>query len=321
MVTHRKIFSESRRKKQNLLQDSQNINTVYQNASNRNKTNIFAECIQIDSPSIFKLFDWRIGDSYSVRIANIYDPSKFWLVIKHRELDLFQTYLHKFYTEHLENYRIPSNKLKLDLYCVVYTNKTFYRGKIIDFQITSSITKKAQLYLIDFGYVCGVPINDVFYLSEKMYSVPQFAIRASLAINLSKKDQKTFWDEAIVKQFQELTTEKILLAKLVHVDLKLSCLYIKLGLFNDETQHIIDLSSVLIKEQKHVYILRRKQAKEKGKSKRKVKFIPKVKHLRDMPPFELIENGCVPPSYKISQLLLQSSLFDFVYKNYYVFNS
>ncbi|CAG9763781.1 unnamed protein product [Ceutorhynchus assimilis] len=170
--------------------------------------------------------DWKIGEIYSMRVSHIYDPSHFWVVTKHLEMDLLHRYLNDFYSKHNNHYKLPEENLKLNLYCVVYTEGAYYRGILV--KIPYMMKKKTWVfvYLLDFGFMSKVLPDNIYFMTKDMYSVKHFAIRACLAGQLLEGAELTVLqasgdaDQLIVATALQLSvTEKSVVVSATDTDI------------------------------------------------------------------------------------------------------
>lgn len=151
--------------------------------------NFFKKHLSDPSFEVQPYFDkrkWSAGDTFHLRVGHVYDLSHFWIVTKFRELEVLQTYLYKFYKHHKEDYRIEYNLFKLDMYCVCYTDRAYYRGRFTGIECQYNAENYAFVFLIDFGCISKVPISELYFMPKNLYDVPRLAVRASMAgINIS----------------------------------------------------------------------------------------------------------------------------------------
>lgn len=124
-------------------------------------------------PSIVK------GEKYEVKIENVYDPSKFWIIVKYKELAVFMRYLKHFYDKTENKKPIHRRHLRKNLLCIVYKSGMYFRSIILPLLLPDK--NKIRVFMIDFGYITNVCIDDLLYIFEKHGDVPRFAIRACLA--------------------------------------------------------------------------------------------------------------------------------------------
>lgn len=119
------------------------------------------------------------GGHYEVKIENVYDPSKFWVIVKFKELAIFMRYLKCFYDSAENRKSIFKSNLKTNLMCIVRRGDIYYRSVILPLLLSDE--NQVKVFMIDFGYIVSVYLDNVFYICEKHQDVPRFAVRASLA--------------------------------------------------------------------------------------------------------------------------------------------
>ncbi|XP_030748990.1 uncharacterized protein LOC115877058 [Sitophilus oryzae] len=224
------------------------------------------ENVQI--PLYFDKQDWIVGNMYRTRISHVYDPSKFWVVPKEKELDLFQRYLHDFYSKHKDAYRVPVSNFSLQMYCVAYTEEAFYRGKLVNIPLPVKQKTLAWVFLMDFGYMAKVELNEIYFLTAKMYTVPQFAVRSSLS-GMGPVDSSSTWCADAVTKFNQLVLNKVLFCQVTNKDEKNKVLYLKLGEYQWETQNLQSINDILVMEKiaKQLTVVDIRELKRIGKNK------------------------------------------------------
>lgn len=119
------------------------------------------------------------GEKYEVKIKNVYDPSKFWVIVKYRELSVFMEYLKYFYGKVENRKPIFRSSLRKNLICIVRRSGMYFRSVILPILLPDK--SKIRVFMIDFGYIVNICIDDLFCIFEKHQDVPRFAIRAGLA--------------------------------------------------------------------------------------------------------------------------------------------
>ncbi|KAJ8965464.1 hypothetical protein NQ314_004109 [Rhamnusium bicolor] len=233
---------------------------------------------------------WKIGETYRMRVGHVYDPTKFWIVLKERELDIMQAFLMDFYTENGE------------------------QGLIVNIPHSSTVDKKAWVYLIDFGYIAVILMDNLYYLYEKLYGVPQFAVRASLGH--VRPYRKPNWDYNAMRRFNELVSGKVLLCILECTDPVRKIVHITIGNVND-TSSVSDIGHILINEKLARSIAKRSSPEKE--SRNNSRYVPKTKYPYLFPSFEAIESGMVPSCVYTSELLRQCIATDVLFKPYFAY--
>lgn len=131
-------------------------------------------------PSCFDCTKFELDESYPVQVTHIYDPSHFYIVNRIAEIGAFHQYMHNFYGKYKRYYRIPIEQLKLNMYCVVHMETRFYRGILTNVPLLGDSQTLVFLFLIDYGSTAKVPLDQVYFMTEAMFDVPAFAVRACL---------------------------------------------------------------------------------------------------------------------------------------------
>ncbi|CAG9814887.1 unnamed protein product [Phaedon cochleariae] len=266
-------------------------------------------------PCFYDTQSWNIGETYSMRIGNIYDPSKFWTVFCDRELTIFQEFLNNFYKINSDIYKMPKQSVKRLQYCVAFTDGEYYRGLIVDIPLFGSLDNKLSVFLLDFGFSAVVYSNDIHYLSKNLFEVPQFSVRSCI-YGMEPYNTDT-WTVDEVKRFSELTTKKRLLCVLENTDPSRKIVYITIHDF-DEISRDKPIRDVLISERlAKMTTLENKKNKKVGKSK----FAPKIKYPFLFPTFEAIEGAETPSTVYTSELLKSCLTAGIIlFKSYYSYN-
>ncbi|XP_018580099.1 uncharacterized protein LOC108917822 [Anoplophora glabripennis] len=277
---------------------------------------IFSHCDQskFEIPHYYDKQNWELGETYRMRVSNIYDPSKFWIVVKEQELDVFQRFLADFYNKYSSRYKMSLNSISENMYCTAFTENAFYRGLIVSIPHSLTLDKKVIVFLFDFGYTCMVNLEDIYYLSEKFYEVPRFAVRASLS-DLQPHSEHV-WNYEVVKRFDELVSKKVLICVVECTDPSRRIVFIKVGSVKDELSDVVDIGITLISEK-----LARSTSSKKSttKIKNNSRYIPTTNYPHLFPSFEAIEGGIVPSSVYISEMLRQCVARDVLFKPYFAY--
>ncbi|RZC43217.1 uncharacterized protein BDFB_001361, partial [Asbolus verrucosus] len=206
-----------------------------------------------DKYQILTCFDkcnFKQGQSFEARVTQIYDPTKFWIVSKFRELEVFQKYLFRFYYLNSSNYKIPHDKIAIDLYCMCFIENAYYRGVIVGFPIRHhDAEQEVQVFLIDYGMLKIIDINNIYYISEECLRVPQFVVRASLAGIRPLNDH---WTTQDVDRFYDLVTDKIIKVNVIDIDCKRKILKVFINIKDDNS--MISVQETLLTENYAAYI-------------------------------------------------------------------
>lgn len=136
------------------------------------------ECFEVPH----NLDDVEVGEIYEIKLKNLFDPSKLWVVINFKELMLFTRYLTIYYSNEENRIKIPMFKLKKYLICIIERNSNYHRAVILPLYFSDE--KKQRVFLIDEGMFVNVNINKIYYILQRHSKVPRFALRACI-INIA----------------------------------------------------------------------------------------------------------------------------------------
>lgn len=125
----------------------------------------------------YKIDHIKEQEAYHFKIENVYDPSKFWVVLHIKERNAYENYLTQFYS--VQKMSMAQYHLKKYSTCIVCRASKYYRAIILPSILPDM--KKLRVFLIDYGQTVNVGIDDVYYIFKKHCSVPRFTIRACLA--------------------------------------------------------------------------------------------------------------------------------------------
>ncbi|XP_018565967.1 tudor domain-containing protein 5-like [Anoplophora glabripennis] len=247
------------------------------------------------------------GGHYEVKIENIYDPSKFWVILKFKELAIFMKYLRCFY-DNVENRKIvPKSDLKKNFIYIVRRRDMYYRSTVMPLLLPDR--NQVKVFMIDFGFIVNICTEDIFYISEKHQVVPRFAIRASLAY-ISPTDHSKIWSQLDLKIFCKILQNKRIFAEVCEIDTEQNILFCEIYINPEVTNKSIGDILVNLKMAKY-------NERYTSHNTELTKYKSKVKYPHLFPSFEKLENGSVPSSLWERNLLKDSVLFDVLYKDYY----
>ncbi|KAG5875223.1 hypothetical protein JTB14_003988 [Gonioctena quinquepunctata] len=166
-------------------------------------------------PYFFEKDDiWLPGKKYPVRVSNVYDPLKFWIIPLDKNICSFQNHLMSFYSKNGKQYKLSKEASKNKIYCVASVNNAYYRAIIID--KPQGIQRKIPIFLFDFGVLEAVPLKDLYYFDDKCYELPRYGSRARLSNLKPYKDD--LWPKESAGKFESLVLNKIILATIDHID-------------------------------------------------------------------------------------------------------
>ncbi|KAJ8951136.1 hypothetical protein NQ318_021580 [Aromia moschata] len=247
---------------------------------------------------------------YEVKIYNVFDPSKFWLTTKIKELTIFMNYLKQFYDKADNRKTVTRSKIKKGILCIVRRTDTYYRCIIQPVLLPDD--DKVRVFMIDFGLISNVDVCEVFHIFKKHAKVPRFAIRACLA-NILPRDPSKAWSQTDLKSFCALIEERQLIAKTCEIDIKRSILFVEIRTFCGAVCNSVNDTLIELKVARYIEPDDDFEVCTETMSNYKSKV--KYKHL--FPTFEAIEGGIVPYSLWEHDLLKNAVPLDLLYKNYY----
>ncbi|KAK9891075.1 hypothetical protein WA026_013399 [Henosepilachna vigintioctopunctata] len=223
------------------------------------------------------------SDIFRVVVAEIYDPSKFWLFRDDGKLDALMDEIQSFYSTNKERYRIPEQFLEIGLYCAAVVLKKFQRCVIVqmipDFFFV-------HVFCIDYGSLGIVPRNEVCFLTNDFARLPAQAIRARLA-NICPPIEFAMWTSEARDRFKKLADMKHLEASITKVsrEKKIIEVYVE----NPVVAPGRDIGSILVDEEYAVYDIQFRSMNIHHSN-----CTPPDKFLHLIPDFEEIENWNAP---------------------------
>lgn len=157
--------------------------------------------------SCYEKYKYERGDQFICRVTHVYDLSKFWIVTKPKELDRFQILLCQEYFKRRDMLRMPEDKIVFGMYCVVLSEGTFYRTKIVGVAHThkaglSSSRRQVQTFFLDFGMTGVTTCDRIYTLTAAFAEAPTFAVRAALAGVCPVESH--IWSNSVINRFNEI---------------------------------------------------------------------------------------------------------------------
>ncbi|XP_057653480.1 tudor domain-containing 6-like [Diorhabda carinulata] len=248
------------------------------------------------------------NDIYSVLIDNVYDPSKFWLILHVKERQLFEQYITNYYKE--KKILMTENHIKMYATCIVCIDSVYYRAIVLPTLLQNKA--KLRVFLIDYGQCVNIALDNIFYIFKKHRTVPRFAIRGALA-DVVPINRHEPWTRADLYEFSLLISEKRLLAKIIEIDSQEKVLHI--ALFSVNESAVVSINEKLIENgiATHGTWIYNSNYKI-SKYRRKIKYM----HL--IPTFHAIETGMVPSSLW-EQSLIKEVPLDLLQRPYYEYQN
>lgn len=133
-------------------------------------------CKPVEVPYTFE--DIKVGEVYEIHVENIFDPSKLWIIVNFKELNIFTEYLKIHYGNDENRIKIPKFKLQRSLVCIIQRNCHYYRAVVLPLLLPGE--NKIRVFLLDYGSFINVDLDNIFYILQKHCAVPRFALRACL---------------------------------------------------------------------------------------------------------------------------------------------
>ncbi|XP_045460275.1 uncharacterized protein LOC123670769 isoform X3 [Harmonia axyridis] len=242
------------------------------------------------------------GTSINVTVADIYDISKFWMIIDDSQLDELMDNMQEFYGINRTRYLVPKSLLVETLYCVVLFKGKFHRAVILNVMPGYEYLK---VYYVDFGTLAKVSKTEVWYITKEFSELPTQAIRARLG-DIYPPNQGTTWSPFANYDFSGLTCMKKFIAEIIRVDKKKNLVDIKL---NDGYS---DMSDILVNRNLAKFI-NKPQKKHIDDPNCK----PRVQYVHLFPTFDEIENWIVPSTEEAADFLNTTVTADFLYSQYF----
>ncbi|KAK9876639.1 hypothetical protein WA026_014017 [Henosepilachna vigintioctopunctata] len=257
--------------------------------------------------SIFDALIWKVDENMPIFIANIYDPSKFWIRVA--PIEPFEIHLSEFYNNN-KKLSVERSDVCIGLNCVARMSNVYYRGRIVRTDIQNPNTVKIFLY--DYGTLVKVPLSDIYHLDKAFYKIPAFAIRAMLR-NISSLDHR-MWTQNVVDRLIEYTFDKPLIAKIAHIHKKRKIL--EIHLFDVSCQNgnrVPTINYSLVKDG----LAKFNYQPPNNVNDKKEEFKPRKELLYLFPSFETIENGLVPSKVYLTEKLQQCVPLDVIFPDLY----
>ncbi|XP_045480038.1 tudor domain-containing protein 5-like [Harmonia axyridis] len=242
------------------------------------------------------------GTSINVTVADIYDISKFWIIIDDSQLDKLMDNMQEFYGINRTRYLVPKSLLVETLYCVVLFKGKFHRAVILNVMPGYEYLK---VYYVDFGTLAKVSKTEVWFITKEFSELPTQAIRSTLG-DIYPPNQGTTWSPSANYDFSSLTCMKKFIAEIIRVDKQKNLVDIKL---NDGYS---DMSDILVNRNLAKFI-NKPQKKHFDDPNCK----PRVQYVHLFPTFDEIENWVVPCVEETVEFLNTPVTADFLNSQYF----
>ncbi|KAF5286906.1 hypothetical protein FQA39_LY00439 [Lamprigera yunnana] len=279
-------------------------------------------------PRQFLSEDMMEEDYIEVCIGEVYDPSKFWLLLNDYTQDLNQLMkeLEQFYTSAGAAYAVPDHVIRLGLHCVTKFQGEFHRAIVVHSNNPSK--SHVRVYYFDYGTVSTVPRNSINFLHKKFATLPQQAIRARLA-GIFPPYEKTQWTCEASQCFLNLVFSKVVIAHIHRINFKDQI--VEVFLIDTSGPEDTHLNDMLVKEGHAIFTSQVKNElgliNENGKDNLcngdEQKSVPKshatpcVKYIHFFPTFWELELGRVPNATEMSHIDAIGIPLERIYPQYY----
>ncbi|KAK9891598.1 hypothetical protein WA026_015558 [Henosepilachna vigintioctopunctata] len=261
--------------------------------------------------NIFNFWQWKFDDTRTIFMANIYDPSKFW--VRLFPIKPFEKHLTEFYQLNKMSLCVKSSDICIGLNCVARISDVYRRSRIVGIDTQNEITVKIFLY--DHGKLVITPLSNIFHLDQSFYKIPAFAVRAMLT-NISSLDHG-MWNQNVVDKFVKYTEDKPLLAKIAHVHKQNKI--IEIHLIDRSYQNgsgIITINYFLLRDG----LAKLNNQHPVNNTSEKSEYKPLKERLYLYPTFDALENGIVPSRVDIKEELQRHIRLDVLYPDLYKFH-
>lgn len=162
----------------------------------------------------------QTSDYLSVKVAEIYDPSKFWIIINNEDcsvqLDKLMDEMQIFYNQN-SNYYIPEFMIRKGTYCAAIIYGEYHRAVIVG--LVHNDRERVKVFFVDYGTVSTMPSKGICYLHKKFFSLPQQGVRARLA-GIYPINSDTQWSRTCCARFFSLARNKDLFGQIHRIDEK-----------------------------------------------------------------------------------------------------
>ncbi|KAJ8983202.1 hypothetical protein NQ317_016423, partial [Molorchus minor] len=164
------------------------------------------------SEDIFQLGDEIPRAFFSrshVVVAEIYDPSKFWLYLSDSPLDNLMDQMQEFYKYKAAEYTIPHHLIREGLYCVQVIYGEYHRALIVD--TMPDVDQTIRVIFIDYGTMSKVSTIGLSFLHKQFSTLPAQAIRSRLGEGMP-------WSREASKAYRRMITGRDTVAKIVGIN-------------------------------------------------------------------------------------------------------
>ncbi|KAK3913583.1 Tudor domain-containing protein 5 [Frankliniella fusca] len=181
------------------------------------------------------------GQYIELRVAEVYNPQKFWIMLRKSTITLNQLMdeLQDFYHDHGAKYVMPDCTIKEGQSCVAIYDSEWHRAVI------KTVGEPVEVVYVDYGTVSKCPRKDLRFIHKDFAVLPKQAIRSSLSGIQPPIGCQRFTKEASYA-FLNLVLEKELIGLIHKLDLEEP--YFELFLIDTNGETDVHLNDVLVGE-------------------------------------------------------------------------
>ncbi|KAK9737379.1 OST-HTH/LOTUS domain [Popillia japonica] len=253
--------------------------------------------------------DTNEQDYVDVNVAEVYDPSKFWLNLRiyASKLNELMDNLQIFYSSHNKELQVPNFAMQNNMYIVCLFNREYHRARIID---TSQKSENyIKVYFVDYGTVSVISVESVCYLHNKFSDLPEQAVRARLAGIYPARENEQ-WSRAAATRFLSLVMEKNLVAQIVKIDEERRILDVVLADTSDEEEDFY-LNDALVSMGYALFTFEKREPASPSK------IVPIVRYIHLFPTHVELENGSVPTATQSICMHQAGMAIEHMYPHYF----
>ncbi|XP_034233801.1 tudor domain-containing protein 5 isoform X2 [Thrips palmi] len=183
--------------------------------------------------------DLKPGDYLEVRVAEVYNPFKLWVMLREKSvlLDKLMDELQDFYKDHGDKYFMPDSTITVQQCCAAIYDSEWHRATI------TSVGKTIQVFYVDYGTVASVSKKELRFLHSDFSVLPVQAIQASLSGIQPVNGRQTFTMEAN-RALLDLVADKHLIGLVQKIELQKP--FLELFLIDTTGDTDIHLNDVLV---------------------------------------------------------------------------
>lgn len=180
-----------------------------------------------------------MGDYIELRVAEVYNPHKFWIMIRQyaQHLDQLMDELQDFYRDHGDKYKMHASTVTEGQCCVATYQGEWHRVTI------KSVASEVEVFYVDYGTVAQVPLHELRYIHRDFCNLPAQAIRASMSGIKPSHGRQRFTREAN-QELLRLVIDKALIGLIQRVEPEEP--FLELFLIDTNGDNDIHLNDVLV---------------------------------------------------------------------------